>query len=203
MRNNPVQLFVADTGPLITLAVAGALDCLRFPSVPVVIPDAVFYEATLDAGRLGAQELIDWLNADPGQVEIAPTHVYRNFQIRLQADTRIRREGDMGERAATEVITAQGRLAQGALGVLLCEETNILRAITAPGKERIIPLSSMDFLKALEREGLIPSAEAILARSRDRGRVPSRAQYLPEHDPDIRDAVQAILSRANPQQSGS
>ena len=42
------SLFVLDTGPLITLAAAESLDYLPYPKVAVIIPHAVFYEATRD-----------------------------------------------------------------------------------------------------------------------------------------------------------
>ena len=48
-----VALFVVDTGPLITLAAADSLDYLLYPNVPIIIADAVFYEATLIARSLG------------------------------------------------------------------------------------------------------------------------------------------------------
>jgi hypothetical protein len=74
-----ISLFVLDTGPLITLAAAESLDYLLYPNVPVVIPDAVFYEATRDIARLGAQSILDWVKAHHTQVEIAVTNAYINF----------------------------------------------------------------------------------------------------------------------------
>jgi hypothetical protein len=52
-----VALFVVDTGPLITLAAADSLDYLLYPNVPIIIADAVFYEATRDGAKLGAQSI--------------------------------------------------------------------------------------------------------------------------------------------------
>ena len=45
-----VRVVVTDAPPLITLAVAGGLDYLLYPELPVIIPDAVFFEATATAG---------------------------------------------------------------------------------------------------------------------------------------------------------
>jgi hypothetical protein len=42
-------------GPLITLAAANARDYLLYVQADIVISDAVLYEATHDAARLGAQ----------------------------------------------------------------------------------------------------------------------------------------------------
>ena len=74
-----VALFVVDTGPLITLAAADSLDYLLYPNVPIIIADAVFYEATRDSGKLGAQSIIDWVKAHRAHVEIAITNTYVNF----------------------------------------------------------------------------------------------------------------------------
>jgi hypothetical protein len=41
-----VRIIVTDAPPLITLAAAKSLDYLLYPGLPVVIPDAVFHEAT-------------------------------------------------------------------------------------------------------------------------------------------------------------
>ena len=73
------SLFVLDTGPLITLAAADSLDYLLYPNVPVIIPDAVFYEATRDSAKLGAQSIMDWVKAHHNHVEIAVTNAYVNF----------------------------------------------------------------------------------------------------------------------------
>ena len=56
--SHSLKLFVIDTGPLITLAVANALNYLLFVQADIVIPDAVLYEATHDAAKLGAQDII-------------------------------------------------------------------------------------------------------------------------------------------------
>jgi hypothetical protein len=55
-----ITIIVTDSPPLITLAAAQSLDYLLYPELPVIIPDAVFYEATGSAGKLGAQEILDW-----------------------------------------------------------------------------------------------------------------------------------------------
>ncbi len=55
-----VKIVVTDAPPLITLAAAQSLDYLLYPALPIIIPDAVYYEATGSAGKLGAQQIIDW-----------------------------------------------------------------------------------------------------------------------------------------------
>lgn len=47
-----IILVVTDAPPLITLATARSLDYLLYPGLPVIIPDAVFHEATRMAAPL-------------------------------------------------------------------------------------------------------------------------------------------------------
>jgi hypothetical protein len=42
------KLLIVDAGPLITLAAAASLDYLLYANGAVIIPDAVFFEATRD-----------------------------------------------------------------------------------------------------------------------------------------------------------
>ncbi|MEO5369944.1 MAG: hypothetical protein H7833_07725 [Magnetococcus sp. DMHC-1] len=60
-----VTIIVTDTSPLITLAAVQCLDYLLYSALPVVIPDAVFYEATHASGKLGAQEIMGWYHRRP------------------------------------------------------------------------------------------------------------------------------------------
>jgi hypothetical protein len=53
-----VRILIMDTGPLITLAVAESLDYLLLPGLPVIIPDAILYEATIKSNALGANEIM-------------------------------------------------------------------------------------------------------------------------------------------------
>ena len=75
-----LKLFVVDTGPLITLASAQSLDYLLYVNADIVIPDAVLYEATHDAARLGAQDIIEWAKLRRASIEIAPTKAIRGLR---------------------------------------------------------------------------------------------------------------------------
>jgi hypothetical protein len=63
---------------LIALAAARSLDYLLYPELPVIIPEAVFYEATETAGKLGAQEVLDWYRAHSDRVRIEPTQTFQD-----------------------------------------------------------------------------------------------------------------------------
>ena len=73
-----VSLIVTDAPPLITLAVAKSLDYLLYPELQVLIPDAVFHEATAAGGKLGAEEILDWYRANMDTVRIEPTEIFQN-----------------------------------------------------------------------------------------------------------------------------
>ena len=91
-----LKIFVVDTGPLITLAVAQSLDYLLCVEADVIIPDAVLHEATADAARLGAQDIIEWLKAHRTHIEIALTKAYQIFDA-ARSNIPNLREPDLGE----------------------------------------------------------------------------------------------------------
>jgi hypothetical protein len=184
-----------DTGPLITLAAADSLDYLLYPNVPVIVPDAVFYEATRDGAKLGAQSIIDWVKAHHARIEIAVTNAYLNFDAARSVNPRAY-EPDLGERASVEVIEEPGRLVENERAILLCEETAVTRRVIVRERNRIVELSTMDFLRLLESEQRIQSAEAVFERALAAGRTPSRIEKFAEHDPAIRDAVRQTLRTA-------
>lgn len=187
-----VALFVVDTGPLITLAAADSLDYLLYPNVPIIIADAVFYEATRDGAKLGAQSIIDWVKAHRVHVEIAITNTYVNFDAARSLNPRAY-EPNLGERASVEVVEDPIRLQGDDKAVLLCEETAVMRRIVVRERERIVELSTMDYLKLLEAERRIQSADAVFERALEAGRTPSRAEKFAEHDPALREAARGIL----------
>jgi hypothetical protein len=188
-----IALYVSDTGPLITLAAADSLDYLLYPNVTVVLPDAVFYEATREAGRLGAQSIIEWAKLHHDQVELAVTQIFVAFQVAREGDPAFRM-ANLGEQSAVEVIEEPGRLTDGELAVLLCEETAILKRIQVTERDKIVELSTLDFLKLLEAQQRIQSADAVFERAMEAGRRPSQVEKFAEHDPEIREAVRETLS---------
>jgi hypothetical protein len=192
-----LKLFVVDTGPLITLAVAQSLDYLLFVDADIVIPDAVLHEATRDAARLGAQDIIDWAKAHRNHIEIAATKAYEVFDA-ARATIPNLREPDLGERAAVEVIEEADRLLGNERGLLLCEETVVFRRVVVRDRERIVELSTLDFLRILEAEQRIQSAEQVFELAARAGRLPSRAEKMSAHDEATRMAIQALVKRPPP-----
>jgi hypothetical protein len=95
------SLIVTDTSPLFTLALAGALDVLLRPGMPVRIPDAVYIEATRVHGAPGAEQIVEWINAHLDSVQIVPTDTGIDQQRRLEEGRGIR---GLGEQAAVEAL---------------------------------------------------------------------------------------------------
>lgn len=192
-----LKLFVVDTGPLITLAAAESLDYLLYIDADIVIPDAVLHEATRDAARLGAQDIIDWVKAHRAHIEIAPTKAYEIFDAARVTMPNLR-EPDLGERAAVEIIEEPDRLLGDERGLLLCEETAILKRVVVRDRERIVELSTLDFLRILEAEGRIQSAEQVFELAVQAGRFPSRAEKMSGHDEATRAAIRGLVQRREP-----
>ncbi len=191
-----ISLYVVDTGPLITLAAADSLDYLLYPNVQVVVPDAVFYEATRDTAKLGAQSIIDWVKANHTRVEIAVTNAYINFDAARSVNPRAY-VPNLGEQAAVEVIEEPARLRDDERAVLLCEETAVTRRIIVRERDRIVELTTRDFLTLLQEEHRIQSAEAVFERALLAGRIPSTVEKFRDHDSSIRDAVRETLMRTS------
>lgn len=189
-----LKIFVVDTGPLITLAAAESLDYLLYVDADLVIPDAVLHEATRDAARLGAQDIIDWVKAHRAHVEIAPTKAYEVYDA-ARASIPNLHEPDLGERAAVEVIEEPDRLRGDERGVLLCEETAVLRRVVVRDRSRIVELSTLDFLRILEAEQRIQSAERIFAMAEQAGRSASRVERIGSYDPATREAIRNLVRR--------
>ena len=159
-----IALIVTDAGPLITLAVADALDTLKLLGVRIVIPDMVKFEVTRHASKPGAQAFLAWLDENADAVEIGATEEYAEF-VELLALNPALRSRNRGELAAAEILAAE--LAGGVdAGLLLFEDTDIRKAnflVRIPDK--VLILSTSTFLHGLQRRQLITDAEAILDRA--------------------------------------
>jgi len=189
-----LKLFVVDTGPLITLAVAQSLDYLLYADADLVIPDAVLYEATHDAARLGAQDIIAWVKTHRSRIEVAATKTYEIFDAARMTMPNLR-EPDLGERAAVEVIEEPDRLQGAERGLLLCEETAVLKRVVVRDRERFVEISTLDYLRILEAEQRIQSAEQVFELAAHAGRLASRAERLRRQDDATRAAVQSLVRR--------
>lgn len=187
------KLLVMDTGPLITLAAADFLACLLYPGVPVYIPDAVLYEATVKSGALGAENIALWVQHHLDLVHPIVTQAYVNFQI-LRNRNHTYHERDLGERAALEAIRYGIRLAADERAVLLTEDDRAATLLVLPeDRQRLITMTTFDFLIGLELAGRIESAEEVYRLAADAGRYASRITVLRAQHERAQAAVENLL----------
>ena len=190
-----VTLIVSDAPPLITLAAAESLDYLLYSKLPVIIPDAVFHEATSAAGKLGAQQILAWYRIHTDQVRVEPTDIFRD-EILLQTALPGRKLArDIGERAALEVIRSYP-LEATARALLLSDDRDAERLLVFEPDKTIL-LTTWDYLRQLEEAGRIQSADAVMDAVRLAGRHPPRRDLWQHHDPEVRDAVRAVIAQAH------
>ncbi len=192
-----VRLIVTDTSPLITLAAAGSLDYLLYPGVPVYLPDAVLYEATINSASLGAESIAAWAEANPGRVVSITTQTFADF-LTLRELNPEHRERDLGERAALHALRHGVQMTPDERAILLTEDDRVLRGsfILAPeDRERMIPITTRDFLVALEAAGRINSADEVYRVVEDAGRAASRRQVLPDQHHTAIAAVERVMQR--------
>lgn len=190
-----MKLIVADTGPLITLAAAASLDYLLYAGVGLFIPDAVLYEATVKAGALGADSIVAWIQENGDAVFPIVTETYANFLAARQVNP-AHRERDLGERAAVEAMRYAIPLAANERALLLTEADRVLRGtflVTLDDRERIIAVTTYDFLFGLEAAGRINSVEEVYRLAEDAGRNASRQSVLSAQHSAAREAVDRLL----------
>lgn len=176
------SLIVADTSPLITLAIAEELDLLLAPRLPVIIPDMVYFEATHDLAKLGAQSLARWIAGRLSLVSIATTEVYEEFEVVRQARPAARSRG-RGELAAIEVLRSSFQLDHNLRALLLFEDSDLIRArVAVLMPDNVAAITTSDFLDVLEDSKRIQSAEHILDKAVAAGRAVPRRRVLSDDE---------------------
>ncbi len=160
-----LSIIVTDSGPLITLAAADALDALLLPKLPVIVPDMVRFEVIQDLDKPGAREVADWIRAnEPHRVRVASTEVFEEFEVLRRVNLATKTK-DRGEQAAAEVLSKE--LDRKGFGAILVFEDSMVRKpnflIRLP--DEVVVTSTSEFLYGLEAHGLHPSAAAVLARA--------------------------------------
>ena len=154
-----VAIIVTDAPPLITLAAAQSLDYLLYPALPVIIPDAVFHEATAAAGKLGAQEILEWYRAHTMQVRVEPTDIFREEILLREVMPGRKLVRDLGERAAIEVIRNYP-LPEDGRALLLSDDRDAGRLLVFE-PEKTILLTTWDYLRQLEEAQRITSGRLV------------------------------------------
>ena len=160
------SIIVTDAGPLVTLAVAGALDTLLLPGLRVIIPDMVRFEVTRHLDKPGAQEILDWVRKnEPEKVYVGTTETFDEFEILLKANPRARSRS-RGEESASEILSRELAKSNDRIGILLFEDADVTKTnflVRLP--DRVVVYSTASFLKRLETKHLIDNARDILEKA--------------------------------------
>lgn len=165
-------ILIADAGPLITLAYADALDTLLLPRWRVQMVDMVLYEVTRHLTP-SSQKIADWVKHR--QITIAQTQFYQRYQAALSTGA-IPRKNHLGELAIQEVMTDFALQVPAPKGVFLFEDHKIAKT------SFILPdschkVSTRAFLRFLEQQGLIESAQVIEQQAIQAGRAFSSLRF--------------------------
>ncbi|GAB2881512.1 hypothetical protein GCM10027046_07260 [Uliginosibacterium flavum] len=174
MIQRPNTLLLADAGPLITLAYAGALDLLFKPGWQVKLVDMVLHEVTRNQTPT-SQAIKSW--ASQHQLEILPTKTFEHYKQALSAGT-LSRKSNLGELAIQETMNTLAISSQNSTGVFLFEDHKIARAsFLLPDNCRKV--STRAFLLFLERQEWIKSAAEIERQAVLKGRQFSELKFPP------------------------
>lgn len=162
-----ISLIVTDSGPLITLAIAGELDVLLRPNQRVIIPDMVKFEVTRDTNKSGASQIGEWIRSnEPERVFVATTEIFENFSIILKAKpSTVRLKGLTGENAAAEVLKREIDKNMD-VGILLFEDSDVREDnLFFRLPNNVLIMSTSEYLYGLEKAHLIHSAMDIIQRA--------------------------------------
>ncbi len=177
-RGLPVQIIVADTGPLITLAACGRLDLLLEFRLPVNIPDVIKAECLRYPDKIGAATLEAWFASPNAPVRIIATPVlaaWTQAVTQEAADPASHASVGIGD-ASTAWLLRQMHAPGGPQGpfLVLTEDGPFGDGILRDSFREAHVLSTRAFLRALENYGRIPSAQAVIAEVADAGRLLSK-----------------------------
>ncbi len=175
-----ITLIVTDASPLITLAVADALDTLLMPKVKVIIPDMVNFEVTRHMNKPGSRELLDWISAHQfREVFVGSTEVFYEFIILHELNPSVKTK-NRGEQAAAEILERELKNGVDA-AIFLFEDSDIKKAnflVRLP--DNVLIMSTSTFLDGLQQKGLIGSAEEILQKAvNTRGETIQKRAIIP------------------------
>ena len=160
-----ISLIVTDASPLITLAVADALDTLLMPEVKVIIPDMVNFEVIRHINKPGSRELLNWVSSHQfREVFVGSTETFNEFTILHEINPSVKTK-NRGEQAAAEILERE--LENGVdAAIFLFEDSDIKKAnflVRLP--DNVLVMSTSTFLDGLQQRNLIDSANEILQKA--------------------------------------
>lgn len=183
----PIEIAIPDAGPLITLAVGGALKLLlvAHDEVEIVLTDYVKFEVTALPNRyMDAGVIKDFLEQNKTRVKVEPTGYGKlaipaiRGKLRKGVGPKEAFPEDGGEHSIMSFIRATKDRNPGKPTLVLIEDAWFEEnAYAVPGNVHL--LSTMAFLKGLESIKKIASAEAVKRQILAAGRNFMRTTKLP------------------------
>jgi hypothetical protein len=166
----PVDLVIIDSGPLISLALAGELELLKSFQRPLRVLDVVKAECTRFREKPGASELASWFAENEGtlyKTMRTSGHLDRYLAAVAQEDLGAtdRPSEGIGDEAITWYITNVAKLENGNdVVMVLLEDAPFGDGPLLRQTPEVTALSTRAFLRTLQNYGLIPSADEIIKR---------------------------------------
>ena len=190
-----LRVLITDTSSLITLAVADSLEYLALAGMDIFVPDAVYFEATADLEKLGATNIVAWVQNNPGVMQIIPTDTFIDELHRRENGERKRR--DLGETAALEIANESKLIGHSGQSFILTEDDAVLDGgfVGSSEKRKIFVISTHDFLDVLEAEQLINSADSVYLVAEDAGRLASKRKAVRDEELAAVAAIQDLIKR--------
>ena len=177
-----IRIFIPDTGPLISLAIAGELDLLLAVSadVRIVVSDVVQWEAThRGTEKPDAIAISEFFETNSRRIEVIPTTVGQlalsDLKRRQAAGEPASLSKDLGELSINNAIISMRTANPGEPTLVLVEDDWFAAHVRAEGNVHL--LSTASWLEGLEKLGVIASAADVRARILH-GRPHFKADYL-------------------------
>jgi hypothetical protein len=165
------------------------------------VPDAVLSDATVRGDALGAQSIAEWAQSHSQQVFPLVTRTFADHLAAIDAGLKAPR--DLGERAAIEAIRHTSVLRKDERAIFITEDDRLLTGtyvVLDQDRDRMISITTWDFLEGLEEAHRINSAEEVYRRAEDAGRLASRRAALTAAHERAIAAVKDLLSRPREEQ---
>jgi hypothetical protein len=182
-RQKPVTLIIADSGPLISLACADELRLLRSFGRPVVIADVVRRECTRKVGAPGEERLAQWFETTGGnqfnELRTPLLPVFDDALKQVDSGEDPQATTGLGDAAISWILKNLQRLRTPDGRSLALGSNEVAMILTEDGpydgpvlmQRRAHVLSTRQWLKTLERLGVIPSYQAVIDEIRSGGRL--------------------------------
>ena len=165
----PIRILIPDTGPLISLALAGELDLLLAVSdtVRIVVTDIVHWEAThRGRDKPDAVEIAQFFQKNSRHIEVFATTVGQlalsDLKRRQDAGEAVTLSKDLGELSISNAIISMRRANPGEPTLVLVEDDWFAAHTLNDGNVHVV--STASWLEGLEEIGVIPSAADVRAR---------------------------------------